>query len=57
MRTKAEILALETAFQNSVSPVGPIFMLGTAIGFIVGMMISYQIFTPICPINCRNMRL
>jgi len=41
--TKAELLALETAFQNSVSPVGPIFLLGTAIGFIVGMMISYQI--------------
>jgi predicted ABC-type transport system involved in lysophospholipase L1 biosynthesis ATPase subunit len=43
VRTKAELLALEMAFQNSVSPVGPIFMLGTAIGFIVGMMISYQI--------------
>ncbi len=43
VRTKAEWLALETAFQNTVSPVGPIFMLGTAIGFIVGMMISYQI--------------
>jgi putative ABC transport system permease protein len=41
--TKGELLALETAFQNSVSPVGPIFTLGTAIGFIVGMMISYQI--------------
>jgi len=43
IRTKAEQIALEVAFQNSVSPVGPIFMLGTAIGFIVGMMISYQI--------------
>jgi putative ABC transport system permease protein len=43
VRTKAEWLALETAFQNSVSPVGPIFGLGTAIGFIVGMMISYQV--------------
>lgn len=42
-RTKIEQLQLETTFQNSVSPVGPIFMLGTAIGFIVGMMISYQI--------------
>ena len=41
--TKPELLALETAFQNSVSPVGPIFLLGTAIGFIVGMMISYQV--------------
>ena len=43
VRTKDELLALEIAFQNSVSPVGPIFLLGTAIGFIVGMMISYQI--------------
>ena len=39
----AEWLAFETAFQDSGTPVGPIFMLGTAIGFIVGMMISYQI--------------
>jgi putative ABC transport system permease protein len=43
VRSRAQLLALETAFQNSVSPVGPIFMLGTAIGFIVGLMISYQI--------------
>ena len=43
VRTMAEWLALETAFQDSRTPVGPIFMLGTAIGFIVGMMISYQI--------------
>ncbi len=41
--SKDELIAVEVAFQNSVSPVGPIFMLGTAIGFIVGMMISYQI--------------
>jgi putative ABC transport system permease protein len=41
--TKAELCNVEMAFQNSVSPVGPIFMLGTAIGFMVGMMISYQI--------------
>jgi len=40
---KPELLALETKFQNSVSPVGPIFMLGVAIGFVVGIMISYQI--------------
>jgi putative ABC transport system permease protein len=43
VRTKAQFIALEVAFQNEVSPVGPIFMLGTAIGFLVGMMISYQI--------------
>jgi putative ABC transport system permease protein len=41
--TKAELIGLEVKFQNNVSPVGPIFMLGTAIGFIVGMMITYQI--------------
>jgi putative ABC transport system permease protein len=41
--TKAELCDVEMAFQSSVSPVGPIFMLGTAIGFMVGMMISYQI--------------
>jgi putative ABC transport system permease protein len=43
VRTKAELVELETGFQNNVSPVGPIFMLGTAIGFVVGMMITYQI--------------
>jgi putative ABC transport system permease protein len=43
VRTKAQLIGLEVAFQNGVSPVGPIFMLGTAIGFIVGLMISYQI--------------
>jgi putative ABC transport system permease protein len=43
VRTKGQLIALEIAFQNGVSPVGPIFMLGTAIGFIVGLMISYQI--------------
>jgi putative ABC transport system permease protein len=43
VRPRAEWLALQTAFQNTVSPVGPIFMLGIAIGFIVGMMMSYQI--------------
>ena len=43
VRTRAELVALEVAFQNGVSPVGPIFMMGTAIGFIVGLMISYQI--------------
>jgi putative ABC transport system permease protein len=41
--TKAELLGTEMKFQNRVSPVGPIFMIGTAIGFVVGMMITYQI--------------
>jgi putative ABC transport system permease protein len=43
VRNRAELIALEVAFQNGVSPVGPIFMLGTVIGFAVGLMISYQI--------------
>ena len=43
VRTKAELLDLETEFQNTISPVGPIFMLGTAIGFVVGIMITHQI--------------
>jgi putative ABC transport system permease protein len=43
VRTKQQQLQLETTFQNSVSPVGPIFILGATIGFMVGMMISYQI--------------
>jgi putative ABC transport system permease protein len=41
--TKAELIELETKFQNSVSPVGPIFIVGTLIGFIVGTTITYQI--------------
>jgi putative ABC transport system permease protein len=41
--TKSELIALEAQFQNAVSPVGPIFYLGTAIGFVVGMMVCYQI--------------
>lgn len=41
--TREQLFALETKFQNDVSPVGPIFLLGTAIGFIVGMVIAYQI--------------
>jgi putative ABC transport system permease protein len=41
--TKQELLDLESAFQNDVSPVGPIFLTGTLIGFAVGILISYQI--------------
>jgi putative ABC transport system permease protein len=43
VRTKAELIAFETEFQNILSPVGPIFYLGVVMGFVVGMMISYQI--------------
>ena len=41
--TKQELLDLETRFQNDVSPVGPVFLAGTLIGFAVGILISYQI--------------
>src|SRR5262249_21983375 len=41
--TKAELVEQEKAYNNKVSPVGPIFAIGTLIGFAVGMMISYQI--------------
>ena len=41
--TKEGLIDLERAFQLDVSNVGPIFLLGTAIGFVVGMLISYQI--------------
>jgi putative ABC transport system permease protein len=41
--TKAELLEQEARFHSQVSPVGPIFGVGTLVGFAVGMMISYQI--------------
>src|ERR1700759_1372766 len=40
---KTELIALETTFQTKTSSVGPIFDLGAVIGFVVGMLISYQI--------------
>jgi putative ABC transport system permease protein len=43
VRTRDELIALEVTFQTNVSPVGPIFLMGTIIGFIIGLMISYQI--------------
>lgn len=46
--TKDELIEREFKFQLEVSNVGPIFLLGTGIGFVVGMLISYQIlFTDI----------
>jgi putative ABC transport system permease protein len=46
--TRDELIALEAAFQDSVTPVGPIFGLGALIGLCVGMLIAYQIlFTEI----------
>lgn len=38
-----QMLDREIAFQSVVSPVGPIFGLGIGIGFVVGIVISYQI--------------
>jgi putative ABC transport system permease protein len=41
--TKAELIEFERRFQAAVSSAGPIFAMGTIVGFIVGMLISYQI--------------
>jgi putative ABC transport system permease protein len=43
--TKAQLLDLEQNFQAKVSSAGPIFAIGTIVGFIVGMLISYQVIT------------
>jgi putative ABC transport system permease protein len=46
--TKAQLVAAEREFQAKVSSAGPIFAIGTIVGFVVGMLISYQIiFTEI----------
>ncbi len=41
--TKDQLLDLERKFQADVSSAGPIFAMGTLVGFVVGMLISYQI--------------
>ena len=41
--SKTELIAFERAFQADLSSAGPIFWMGTFVGFIVGMLISYQI--------------
>jgi putative ABC transport system permease protein len=41
--TKPELIEFERKFQAAVSSAGPIFAMGTIVGFIVGMLISYQI--------------
>jgi putative ABC transport system permease protein len=41
--TKPQLVAFERDFQADVSSAGPIFWLGTLVGFVVGMLISYQI--------------
>jgi len=41
--TKPQLVAFERDFQADLSSAGPIFWLGTVVGFVVGMLISYQI--------------
>ena len=41
--SKSELVAFEQAFQADLSSAGPIFWMGAIVGFIVGMLISYQI--------------
>lgn len=41
--TKPQLLELERKFQADVSSAGPIFAMGTLVGFVVGMLIAYQI--------------
>ena len=41
--TKDQLVAFERAFQANLSSAGPIFAIGTIVGFVVGMLISYQI--------------
>ena len=41
--TKPQLIAFETTFQADLSSAGPIFWMGTLVGFVVGMLISYQV--------------
>jgi len=41
--TKDELMEFERKFQAAVSSAGPIFAMGTIVGFVVGMLISYQV--------------
>jgi putative ABC transport system permease protein len=41
--TKPDLVAFERAFQADLSSAGPIFWMGTLVGFVVGMLISYQV--------------
>jgi len=41
--TKPELIEFERKFQADVSSAGPIFAMGTIVGFVVGMLISYQV--------------
>ena len=41
--TKREFMSLEKGYWNEISPVGTVFAVGTAVGFVVGLVICYQI--------------
>jgi putative ABC transport system permease protein len=41
--TKPQLIDFERRFQENVSSAGPIFAMGTIVGFVVGMLISYQV--------------
>ena len=41
--TKPQLIAFERAFQADLSSAGPIFWMGTVVGFVVGLLISYQV--------------
>ena len=43
VRTKAQLRAQEMAYWQDSTPVGFVFTLGTAMGFVIGVMICYQI--------------
>ena len=41
--TKPQLVNFERQFQADVSSAAPIFLMGTVVGFVVGLLISYQI--------------
>src|SRR5260221_14237314 len=41
--SKPQLIAFERDFQADLSSAGPIFWMGTFVGFVVGMLISYQV--------------
>jgi len=41
--TKQQLVDEERKFQADLSSAGPIFLMGTVVGFVVGLLISYQI--------------
>lgn len=43
--TRPELIDHELEFWNSRTPIGPIFLLGTILGFVVGVVICYQVLS------------